>query len=61
MTASGSVMDASFLISIAFFCNGVSEGDAPGAVQQVPCLDQTLRRMTFPAKKFDPGNNGNIK
>ena len=25
------------------FCNGISEGDAPGAVQQVPGLDQTFR------------------
>jgi hypothetical protein len=61
MTASGSVMDTSFLISMIFFCNGIGEGDAPGEVQQVSCLDQILRRMTFPAKKFDPGNNGNVK
>ena len=54
-------MDTSFLISMIFFCNGIGEGDAPGEVQQVSCLDQILRRMTFPAKKFDPGNNGNVK
>jgi len=54
-------MDASILISIAFSAMVSVRAMHRARVQQVPCLDQTIRRMAFPTKKFDPGNNGNVK